>query len=76
MVGKGIQGGSKSCIRLMVDGLLLYGCQKISLRNIIFEPESRCPITMAPRPLLLNHPKSLDTSPKWFWMVGKGIHGL
>jgi hypothetical protein len=29
---------------------------------------------MASKPLLLSHPNSLDTSPKWFWMVGKGIH--
>jgi hypothetical protein len=36
----------------------------------------RCPISMAPKPLLLNYPNSLDTSTQWFWMVQKGIHGL
>jgi hypothetical protein len=51
-------------------------CQKISLQNTILGPEFRCPISMAPKPLLLNHPNSLDTSTKGLWMVGKGIHGL
>jgi hypothetical protein len=31
---------------------------------------------MAPKPLLLNHPNSLDISTEWFWMVGRGIHAL
>jgi hypothetical protein len=42
----------------------LLDVKKTSLQNILFEPESRCPISMAPKPLLLNHPSSLGTSTK------------
>jgi hypothetical protein len=28
------------------------------------------------KPQLQKHAKSLDWSNAWFWMVGKGIHGI
>jgi hypothetical protein len=37
---------------------------KNQLVKYLFIPESRCPTSMAPKPLLLNHPNSLDTPTK------------
>jgi hypothetical protein len=41
-----------------------------------FEPEWRYPNITLSKPVLQNHPNSLDTSNAWFWMGWKGIHGL
>jgi hypothetical protein len=67
-LGRGSMG-SKSPIRLVFVSCWI---SKTSFQNILFEPESRFPISMALKPLLLNHPSSPDTSIKWFWMLGRG----
>jgi hypothetical protein len=57
-LGRGFMG-LKSSLKLIFVSCWM---SKTSFQNIFFEPESRCPISMAPKPLLLNHPSSLGTS--------------
>jgi hypothetical protein len=40
------------------------------------EPKSTHSTNTSPKPLLHKHANSLDTPNAWFWMAGKGIHGL
>jgi hypothetical protein len=72
-LGRGSMG-SKSCIRLV--WVLLVSTNQLLVKYHCWARIQVSNHLMASKPLLLNHPNSLDTSPKWFWMVGKGIHGL
>jgi hypothetical protein len=58
-----------------------FGCCWLSINQLVkyhhcWARIQISPLSMAPKPLLLNHPNSIDISSKWFWMVGKGIHML
>jgi hypothetical protein len=56
----------KSCSSLV---WVLRSVENSAGQILIFEPELRCPTIMTAKPLLLNHPNSLDTPP---WMILDG----